>query len=338
MAEGATNQLGFDSAAFAAAERLAAYRDLYSIGADVDRLGGRFAARMTGWRLDRALLYDRRLRGVGHVRDDRRVRRDAMAHVTLTLVVAGAFHADAGDGYRRVMPGELLLLDMTRPMRNRAPAAHIVTLSMTRDRIARLVRDPRRLHGRVIPKAQAVLLADHMRSLARNGAILSSQAAASTQAALTPLAGVGLDLLGNALAIDPARERPAHTTAERIDRVRAYIEERLFEPALGPETVMARFALSRATLYRDFQPWGGLASYIRSRRLEVLGERLADRGETRSLADLADLLGFSTEARLSEAFLARFGMRPGAYRTMTRHEAPAAAATRYMREWQSVLR
>jgi AraC-like DNA-binding protein len=331
MAEGATNQLGFDSTAFAAAKRLAAYRDLYSGGADVDRLGGRFGARMTGWRLDRSLLYDRRLSGVGHVRDDRRVRRDAMAHVTLTLVVAGEFHADAGDGYRRVMPGELLLLDMTRPMRNRVPAAHIVTMSMTRDRIARLVRDPRRLHGRVIPAAQAVLLADHMRSLARNGAEVSP-------AMLMPLARVGLDLLGGALATDPIRERPTHMMAERIDRARAYIEERLFEPALGPEAVMARFALSRATLYRDFQQWGGLASYIRSRRLEVLGERLADRGERRSLADLADLLGFSTEARLSEAFLARFGMRPGAYRTMTRHEAPVAEVMRHMREWQSVLR
>ena len=331
MTEGESNRFGFDSAAFVAAEQFAAYRDLYSAGADIDRIGGGFAARMTGWRLDRSLLYDRRLSGIGHARDDRRVGRDAMAHMTLTLVVAGEFHVDAGDGYRRVMPGELLLLDMTRPMRNRVPAAHIITMSMTRERIARLVRDPRRLHGQLIPAAQAALLADHMRSLARNGAT-------APPAMLMPLARVGLDLLGAALAIDPARERPAHVTAERIDWVRAYIEERLFEPALGPEAIMARFALSRATLYRDFQPWGGLASYIRSRRLDVLGERLADRGETRSLADLADLLGFSTEARLSEAFLARFGMRPGAYRTMTRHEVASATAARHMRECQRVLR
>jgi AraC-like DNA-binding protein len=325
------NGLQFDSALMAPRERFDAYHALYAAGADVTRSGGGFGARMRGWRLDRSIIYDRQLRGVGHARDAARVRRDSLDHVTLTLVVEGEFHADAGDGFRRIAPGELLLLDMTRPMRNRVPAAHIVTMSMTRDRIARLVRDPRRLHGRVIPAAQAVLLADHMRSLARNGAEVSP-------AMLMPLARVGLDLLGGVLATDPIRERPTHMMAERIDRARAYIEERLFEPALGPEAVMARFALSRATLYRDFQQWGGLASYIRSRRLEVLGERLADRGERRSLADLADLLGFSTEARLSEAFLARFGMRPGAYRTMTRHEAPVAEATRHMREWQSVLR
>jgi len=331
MAAGASNQFDFDGTTLAAHERFAAYGDLYSVGCDVDRGDGRFGARITGWRLDRSLLYDRRLRGVAHRRDAARVRRDAMAHVTLTLAVSGEFHVDAGDGYRRLAPGEMLLLDMTRPMRNRAAAAHIVTMSMARDRIARLVDEPRELHGRVIAAGPAALLADHLRALVRNGAQVAP-------AMLMPLARVGLDLLGGALAIDPARERPLYTTAERIDRVRAHIEERLFEPGLGPDAVMARFALSRATLYRDFQPWGGLASYIRARRTEVLRERLADRDETRSLADLAELLGFSTEARLSEAFRARFGVRPGAFRTMARDETAPARALRRMREWQNVLR
>ncbi|HEU4959876.1 MAG TPA: AraC family transcriptional regulator [Sphingomonas sp.] len=326
----AANQLVYDAAAFAGRERFGAYHDLYASGADVTAAGAAFGARMTGARLDRALIYDRRLRGVAHRRDAGRVRRDALEHLTLTLLVGGEFHADAGDGFRRLMPGEVVLLDMTRPMRNRAVDAHVVTMSLARDRVTDLVGDPRRLHGRVLSAGAAALLADHLASLARHAAQLDP-------AALMPVSRAGIDLLGAALAGE-ARVRPGRHAAARVDCVCALVEERLFEPGFGAEAVLERFAVSRATLYRDFQPWGGLGAYIRRRRLEVLGERLADPGEARSLAELAHQLGFSTEARQSEAFLTHFGMRPGAYRRTVREEQAAARSARRMREWQNVLR
>lgn len=324
------NGLQFDSALMAPRERFDAYHALYAAGADVTRSGGGFGARMRGWRLDRSIIYDRQLCGVGHARDAARVRRDSFDHVTLTLVVDGEFHADPGDGFRRIAPGGLLLLDMARPMRNHAAAAHIVTMSMARDRVERWVGEPRAMHGRVLAPARAAMLADHMRSLVRHGGTLGP-------AALVSVGRAGADLLGAALA-EGARERPVQPAALRVDRVRAYVEEHLFDADFGAEAVLARFALSRATLYRDFQPWGGLAAYIRRRRIETLGERLADAGETRSLADLAEQIGFSTEARQSEAFLAHYGVRPGAYRHATRREAPVARSLRHMREWQNVLR
>lgn len=324
----AGTHLGFDGAAFAPGARFDAYHDLYATGADADRLGDGFAAAMTGWRLDRSLLYERRLAGVGHRRDAARVRRDGVGHLTLTLVVAGTFHVDGGDGWRRVLPGEIALLDMTRPTANRAPEAHVVTMSVARARAARLIGEPRRLHGRVIGAARGALLADHMRSLTRRAATLE-------QAALMPVARVGLELLAAAVTGDGATANPA---VERIDRVRGFIEAHLFDRTIGPEAVIDQFALSRATLYRDFQHWGGLASYIRMRRIEAVRERLADAEDARSLAALAELIGFSGEVRLSEAFLRAFGVRPGAYRRAVRDERDAARAVRRMREWQRVLR
>ena len=321
-------QLGFDGAVFAPAARFGAYHDLYAAGTDVERLGTGFAAAMTGWRLDRSLLYDRRLAGAGHRRDAARVRRDGLDHLTLTLVVAGTFHVDAGDGWRRVLPGEIALLDMTRPSGNRAPDAHVVTMSTARARVEGAIDEPRRLHGWVIGATHGALLADHMQSLTRHAANLD-------EAALMPVARVGIELLAAAVTGDGAAATPAF---ERIDRVRAFIEAHLFDPAIGPEAVLGSFGLSRATLYRDFQHWGGLASYIRMRRIEALRERLADAEETRSLAALAELVGFSSEVRLSEAFLRAFGVRPGAYRQAVRDEQGAARAIRRMHEWQRVLR
>jgi AraC-like DNA-binding protein len=324
-----TDGVRFDSTTLAANERFEAYHDLYSNGADVVRGGGRFRVRMAGRRLDRSLIYDRRLGGVGHDRNGARVRRDAMEHLTLTLVVSGEFHADPGDGFERIAPGEVLLLDMTQPMRNRAVAAHVVTMSVARERVGELVRDPRALHGRTLPIERAALLGDHMRALTRHGGDFGAAAAIS-------IGRAAIDLLGGALTEES--DRGARNLAARADRVRAFIEEHLFAPAFGPEAVLRHSAMSRATLYRAFEPYGGLAAYIRRRRIEALGERLGNPRETRSLADLAWQLGFSTEARQSEAFLAHYGVRPGAYRRAAQHEAAVARATRRMREWQSEVR
>lgn len=323
-----TDGVRFDSTTLAANERFEAYHTLYANGADVVRDGGRFRVRMAGRRLDRSLIYDRRLGGVGHRRDEARVRRDAMEHLTLTLVVSGEFHADAGGGFARIAPGEVLLLDMTRPMRNRAVAAHVVTMSMARERVGELVRDPRALHGRTLPVERAALLGDHLRALTRHGT--------ASGAAAISIGRAAIDLLGGALAEEG--DRGARNLAARADPIRAFIEEHLFAPAFGPEAVLRQFAMSRATLYRAFEPYGGLAAYVRRRRIEALGERLGDRHEMRSLAELAWQLGFSTEARQSEAFLARYGIRPGAYRRAAQHEAAVARATRRMREWQSEIR
>jgi AraC-like DNA-binding protein len=324
---GEINQFDFDSAAFAPAARFGAYHDLYAAGAEVERLGDGFAAALPGWRLDRSLLSDRRLGGVGHRRDAGRVRRDGLDHLTLTLVAAGTFHLDAGDGWRRVLPGEIALLDMTRPSANRAPEAHVVTMSVARNRVERAIDEPRRLHGQVIGAAHGVLLADHMQSLTRHAANLD-------EGALMPVARVGAELLAAAVTGGGA----AAQAIERIDRVRGFIAAHLFDPTIGPKAVLDQFGLSRATLYRDFQHWGGLASYVRMQRIEALRERLADVEDTRSLATLAELIGFSGEVRLSEAFLRAFGMRPGAYRQAVRGEQGAARAIRRMREWQRVLR
>ncbi|MEX0343205.1 MAG: helix-turn-helix domain-containing protein, partial [Erythrobacter sp.] len=70
--------------------------------------------------------------------------------------------------------------------------------------------------------------------------------------------------------------------------------------------------LSRATVYRELERWGGVSAYIRRRRLRRLAIDLAD---TKSpIEQLAVSLGFANAAHASRAFVDAYGMRPGAYR------------------------
>lgn len=324
--------LGFDSAALPIAQRIDAYRTLYARGADARATGPDFSVTMRGWRLDRAVLYDRQLVDVAHRRDASRANRDAFDHFTLTLVVSGDYHADAGSGFRRVAPGEILMMDMLLPLGNRAPNAHILTLSLARSGLNAATGTAEGWHGHVIPAHRGFLLADHIASLARHGALLSP-------ASLLAIGRVTLDLLSVALTPTPWREALDQTRvhAERRDRIRALIAERLDDPMLGPDMLVERFNLSRATLYRDFAPWGGLARYIRDLRLERLRETLSS-GDPRPIGALAESVGLDHESRASDAFLKRFGQRPGAYRRMVLTESAFEGAYRRMGEWESELR
>lgn len=324
--------LGFDSTMLRPHERFDAYHALYSPGADVMCTGPDFAVTMRGWRLDRALLYDRHMVDIAHARGDNRAGRDGLDHFTLTLVIEGEYHSDTGTGFRRVVPGEILIADMLRSSRNRAERAHVVTLSIARKSVLSATDSDRILHGHVIAADRAFLLADHMASLARHAAML-------TPASLMTIGRVTIDLLAVALTASAACEDfdPQRHHAERRDRVRAYIAERLDDPTLGPDTLVARFNLSRATLYRDFTPWGGLANYIRDHRLDRLREHLSS-GDRRAIGELAIAVGLDHEGRASDAFRKRFGMRPGAYRRMVAGEGDLDGNLRRMREWTGGLR
>jgi|GEM_PF-458790 len=324
--------LGFDSASLPTARRFDAYHALYARGADAQATGPGFSVTMRGWRLDRALLYDRHLVDVAHARDAARAGHDGLDHLTLTLVMRGDYHVDTGPGFRRVAPGEILIIDMRQPMRNRAVDAHVLTLSLAREALVAAVGNADGWHGHVVAPDRAALLADHLASLARHGALLSP-------ASLMAIGRVTIELLGIALAASPAHESlvAARPHIERRDRVRAFIAERLADPILGPDVLVDRFALSRATLYRDFAPWGGLARYIRDRRLDWLRERLSA-GDRRPIAEIAEQVGLAHEGRTSDSFHSRFGLRPGAYRRLVDRETALDVTHRRMGEWQSELR
>lgn len=92
-----------------------------------------------------------------------------------------------------------------------------------------------------------------------------------------------------------------------------YIDHRLGEYDLGERMIRNAFNLSRATLYRRFQPLGGIASFIRDKRLQLAHMHL--RGNpTCSLTWLLYEVGFSSERQFQRSFQARYGMSPANWR------------------------
>ncbi len=301
-------QLQFDSATLDPADQFARYRELYAGGGDVSLIGGTFAARVRGWRLDRAVIFERWLNGVVHSRTRDRAGRDGFDHFTLTLVLGGQSEIDAGDGPQRIEPGQAILLDMLQPMANESAAAHIITLSMARERIAAAASGiAGDLHGRVVGGERVALLADYLRALTQRLARLDATA-------LTPATDALLSLVALALGAPTGLDDSAQREARRAGQIRTIIDRHLGEATFGTDDLILLSGLSRSSLYRALADRGGVAGFIQERRLERVRQQLLHPEEDRPFAALVYAAGFASESHASTAFLERYGMRPGQYR------------------------
>jgi len=98
--------------------------------------------------------------------------------------------------------------------------------------------------------------------------------------------------------------------------VRAFIDERLADPALTPDAVAAAHFMSRRRLDRLFEGGGRtVAETIRERRLARCARDLADPGHAhRSILDIASWWGFASPAHFSRTFRAAYGVTPREWR------------------------
>ena len=311
----------------------ALYRDLYSGGVDVHPYGEGFFAEVNAWRLAGIILFDRRLAGVAHERTAERVRQDGFDHFTVQLLVEGSFEIDSGGGYVALKPGQIVLLDMTRPVRNRMRAAHVVTASVSREVVHAALGSTANQQGRLIDQDKALLLADYMKSLTARATEIAETNLPAVSRAFIDLLTVAADDAEIGRGVDLRRLEFA-----RRESVKRFIESNL-QGKLTAETIGEATGVSRATLYRIFQDDGGVGRVIQARRLVRLRAALTDPTNDRPLADVAHDCGFKSESHMSKLFREAFAATPGEYRRQLRVAQTAREKMTIARErWASWVR
>jgi len=110
----------------------------------------------------------------------------------------------------------------------------------------------------------------------------------------------------------PSADQPGETVTELAERLRALLDERLFEPVtIG--AAAAAIGVAPTQLARAFSSVFGIAphAYVIGRRLEAARDRIL-RGQP--LADVAAEVGFYDQAHLSRRFSRFLGATPGRFR------------------------
>jgi AraC-like DNA-binding protein len=300
----------FRSAQFAPASQFRVWQDCISPMFDAEApshaANGFFAeyeAYLAGPLVIGSTAFDAHVYGRGA----ERVRRDGANHFHINLHLSGGYTIQAGTCETIAYPGDITLLDFTRPLLARSSRSELLVIAIPRDMMGEefCAAD---YHGRVLRNESALggMLGDYMRSLAmRLPSMTVSEASAIAPVTIAMIAtcfradasGLGADLQGNSAAL--------------YKRVRRHIDENLSAAAMSAEDICRDLSISRSALYRLLEPHGGVARFIWNQRLSRAFTTLMTPSEShRQISDIAFDWGFKSEAHFSRAFRNAFGLTP----------------------------
>lgn len=235
------------------------------------------------------------------MRREKNVRSDQLDHYRLILLREGEFQCDAGGQQVTLAPRRFVLTDMTMPESNTSCCKSTI-MYIPRESLEKALPRPIDLHGASPHNACADLLVDHL------AALLTSLPQIST-AEVAGVTRATVSLLAASLALSPDNLDAARPAVDSVllRRARQYIEQRLTDEELSVASVCVQLRISRSALYRLFENLGGVANYVRERRLARIHDILSRSQERQNIARLAEDHGFKTATHFSRAFRQQFG-------------------------------
>lgn len=263
-----------------------------------------FRCRLSAFHLDELVIGATEFDATRFSRSRRRIRADGLDHVMIQIYTSGGYVGEL-DRQTVEVQGQVACLDLTREIETTSTASSNITMIVPRDMLpSRAVP-----HGPMAnDDAGAVvggLFADHLVSLMRR--LPSMRASSSRYVVDATLALLRASLAPTADALEAAAE-PVHDSL--LLRARRLIEAELVAGDPNAERLAATLRISRSTLYRLFEPFGGVAAYVMERRLVRARAALRDAGDVRRIGDIATACGFTDASHFSRAFRRRFGVTP----------------------------
>jgi len=243
------------------------------------------------------------------------------------MQVSGEVDASYGGRARRLRPGDVAILDYSRETASRSTDFVIFYLLVARDMAPALFLTPS-AHGTVFTGASGPgrLLYRTIETLFET---MDSLTLAEADRAVDAVLAMAAGLLEGELA----REAGLSSSGDaQLDKALVFIDRNLGRPDLAPALLEASLPFSRSSLYRLFEPLGGVRNAVLQRRLERSMKALLTGSAAKPpLRAIARDHGFPTEEQFSRAFRMRFGVTPHHFYDMVRrrdHAGLAAQAER----------
>ncbi|MBE1208478.1 helix-turn-helix domain-containing protein [Aminobacter carboxidus] len=281
---------------------------LYEMDAADAQARAAFAAEMTSYHFADIAIASGWASAASFERSPLTIARGGLDNICLLVYAEGGCGLSVEGRSSEVHAGDVCILDMTRQSSLRAPHYSSLSLVLPRALLAPLVVDLDALHGRILQRSSALnaMLARHLRALYDQAPVLASKdagaAAHGTAALVAAFAGA------SAQGREMIEQASAGTSLQAARRL---IEANVPEPDLGPEFLCQRLGMSRAKLYRLFEPIGGVGAYIQQRRLTRAYHALTDPAQAHLYVGvIATRCGFGSASVFSRAFRQAFGLSP----------------------------
>lgn len=282
-----------------------------------------YLGRITAWNLGSLVLARATSQASVFTRDDRLLRADGFDHWTLLAPSSGTIVADAavaGAGGCQVRA----LRSVDHGSNSDIDALFLV---VPRDLCHPHASELDRLHGANLPAGPGRLLVDYLRSLYRQLPLLDLD-----QLPMLVDATRNMVIACAAPSRNAMEQAMPAIQATQMERAKQFIRDNLLQASLDTRELCRYLGMSRSSLYRLFEPLGGVARYIRSARLLDAHRALSTASDTRPVYAIARERGFDDPSEFSRAFKHQFGYSPTEARpewvsAPHPHKAPAGAAS-----------
>ncbi|AME25453.1 MULTISPECIES: helix-turn-helix domain-containing protein [Burkholderiaceae] len=269
-----------------------------------------FRASQESWTLGGMLLTSHITHGeVAFQRTKRKIATSGVDHYLVHCLLDGRLLSTFGRDTHEVSLGSVVVRDLAVENIGISRDAPMLTLMIPRQAIDRRTGGLLRMHGLSWEATDPIgrLVASHVRSLANVAASMDDEeSSVAGEATLDFLAAC---VLRRAERCEESGD-PRLTPMVRAQAL-SYIEGNLADPDLGPARLRDTLKVSRTALYALFEPMGGVADYVRARRLDEAMRRLESPMHTRDLIGaIACAVGFMSESTFNRAFKERFGCTP----------------------------
>ena len=284
---------------------------VFDIAAEPDEIGA-FEGDLNLWATERYALSEITCSRVKLLRTPETIVRSRIDHFAVSLLPCGRLAGLAGPTEVDAEAGDVFFIDLAQPVNLQCSiygdATVVITLWVPRPRLLRSISDEHALHGLGIKGASpaGALVGASLQALA-------AQASRASAQEMDALANGVIELAANAIApiLQAAAPSGVAVPLASFVTVRRFIDRNLASPKLGPDMIAKNFGLSRASLYRLFERAGGIAAYIRKRRLEqVFHEIAAPEFANQRIGHIANRFGFTNVSAFSRLFRVTFGMSP----------------------------
>lgn len=285
--------------------------NVFDISADSSEIGS-FEGTFVAYSSKQFILTEATSSRLRLKRSPETITRSRLDHFAIRLLINGSTAGFAGYRAVEAVAGDILFIDLSQTLDLQASLqseqTSDVSLWIPRARILASFREENALHGLVVKGTSP---AGAM--IGANLLLLGKHTGNMTCIEMDALANGVLELTARAIASTLEKAGLSATASQLASfvTIRRYIDRNLTSTVLDANAIAKSFGLSRASLYRIFEPVGGIASYIRKARLnrahqEVTSFEFSDR----RIGQIAINLGFKNISAFNRLFHKVYGLSP----------------------------
>ncbi|MFI5897827.1 helix-turn-helix domain-containing protein [Actinoplanes sp. NPDC051513] len=253
-------------------------------------------------------------------RTSRHIKQSDPDFCKVDLLVRGGGVIQQDEREARLRPGDLTLVDLSRPSVWAMAPSHVIAIVFPRALLPLHTDELARLTAVTVPGEQGLgALASTL--VTRMPEHLDGAGESGAWSVGARLGTAVLDLLAAAFAARLGRDTVVpFETRQRVllHRIHAFIEDHLADPDLSPHTIAAAHHVSVRYLYKLFDTQQTtVAAWIRHRRLDRARHDLQHPElRDRTITAIAARWGFSSPAHFNRVFRNAYGVAPGEYRVL----------------------